>query len=293
MLGKVGAPALREDDLEDFAGDDFLFRGVDDRLEIVARDVWRELGVAYVVRKREQLHARAAELFDGAVEPRVGFIEGGMRVRREEIDDDVEPLLDVIEDDDVVEKEQPRVGDAAVVRMGVGDALAPPGHAVAEETDRAAEKRRERLFAVNAQRAQLAVQHRNRIGSRFIETQAAPRLESDEGVAADVLAAFHTLQKKRLATARKCRECSDGRDGVRAQFAHDGNDVVVVSKIIQVHRHASRKSSLSRTACARSRSSPLKFACDSQPYAASMMVAAFGTATATFRGNVLMMRSPR
>src|SRR3954464_12058211 len=106
-----------------------------------------------------------------------------MRIRREEIDDDVEPLLDVIEDHDVIEEEQPRVGDAAVVRMRVRDALAPPGHAVAEEADRAAEKRRERLFAVNAQRAQFIVQHGNRIESGFVETQTAPRLESDEGVA--------------------------------------------------------------------------------------------------------------
>src|SRR3954470_9292845 len=216
-----------------------------------------------------------------------------MRIRREEIDDDVEPLLDVIEDHDVIEEEEPRVGDAAVVRMRVRDALAPAGDAVAEEADRAAEKRRQRLFAINAQRAQFAVQHRNGIGRVLVEAQAAPRLESDEGVAPDVFAALDTLQKKRLAIAGKRGECSGGRDGVRAQFAHDGNDVVVVTKVIQIHRHASRKSSLCRTACARRRSSPLKVACDSPPYAASMMVAAFGTATATFRGNVLMMRSPQ
>src|SRR5207302_10833343 len=133
----------------------------------------------------------------------------------------------------------------------------------------------------------------DRIGSAVIEMQAAPRLESDEGVAADVFATFHTLQKKRLAIAGKRGECSDGRDRVRAQLAHDGNDVVIVAKIIQIHRHASRKSSLCRTACARRRSSPLKVACDSPPYAASMMVPAMGSVTATFRGNVLMTRSPR
>ena len=186
--------------------------------------------------EREQLDARAAQLFDGAVEPRVGFVERGMRVGREEIDDDVEPLLDVIEDDDVVEEEQPRVGDAAVVRMRVGDALAPAGHAVAEEADRAAEKRRQR--ALRDRRAADAARRSERAtgsGVFSIETQTAPRFESDEGVAADVFAALDALEKKRLAIARKRGECSDGRDGVGAQLAHDGNDVVVVTKVIQIH----------------------------------------------------------
>jgi hypothetical protein len=75
-----------------------------------------------------------------------------VRVGREEIDDDVEPLFDVIENDDVVEKEQPRVGDAAVVRMRIGDAFRPAGDAVTEEADRAAEKRRQCLLAIDAKR---------------------------------------------------------------------------------------------------------------------------------------------
>src|SRR3954451_20312722 len=105
-----------------------------------------------------------------------------MRIRRKEVDDHIEPLLDVIEDDDVVEEEEPRVGDAAVVRMRIRDALAPAGHAVAEEADRTAEKRRQRLLAINAQRAQLAVQYGNGIGRVLVEAQAAPRFESYERV---------------------------------------------------------------------------------------------------------------
>ena len=48
----------------------------------------------------------------------------------------------MIEDDDVIEEQQPRVRNPDIVRMRVGDALAPACDAVSEEADRAAEERR-------------------------------------------------------------------------------------------------------------------------------------------------------
>jgi len=183
----------------------------------------------------KQVDARGAQALDGAVEAGVGLLDRGVGIRGEDVGDDVKALFDVIEDHHVVEENQTRVGDPVLVPVRIGDALAPAGHAVAEETDRAAEEGRQRLLAVDAQRLQLVVQHADRIGRRLVEAQAAPRLEADERIAADVFAAFDALEKERLAVAGKGGEGRHRRERVRAQLAGDGNDVVILAKFIQVH----------------------------------------------------------
>ena len=135
----------------------------------------------------------------------------------------------MIEDDDVVEKEEARVGDAVFVRMRIGNALAPAGRAVAKETDGAAEEGRQRGLAVDAERSQLIVQHAYGIACQLIEAQAAARLEADERVAADVRAALHAFEEERFSVARQCRERRHRRDGVGAQLARDRNDVVILA----------------------------------------------------------------
>ena len=124
----------------------------------------------------------------------------------------------MIEDDDIVEEEQLRVGDAVVVRVRVGDVLDPAAGAVAEEADCAAEERRELVFAFHAQRNELAVEQLDRIGSRRVDAQIAARLEADERVAPDVLAALDALEQKRLhvLAAAERRERDERRERVRA-----------------------------------------------------------------------------
>src|SRR2546427_11091990 len=119
-----------------------------------------------------------------------------MRIGSEDVGDDVESLADVIEDDDVVEEEEVCVRDAGVVRMGVGNALGPSGHAVAEEPDRSPEEWRKRFLLIDTERAQLLVQQRCRIGRVAIESNAAARIETDKRIAADVLSPPHTPEQK-------------------------------------------------------------------------------------------------
>ena len=143
----------------------------------------------------------------------------------------------MVEDDDVVEEDEPRVGDAEVVGMRVGDPLRPAGHAVAEEADRAAEERRELLLAVDAQRAELGVEKAGRVGGLLVEAEAAARLEADEGVAAEVLAALDALEEEGLGVVgRERSERRQRRERVAGQLAHDRHDVVLLSQLVEVHR---------------------------------------------------------
>ena len=99
---------------------------------------------------------------------------------------------------DVVEEDQPSVGDAGVVRMRIRNPLAPAGDAVAEESDRAAAKWRELVFVVDAKRSYLLAQQAGRIGRGAIETQRATRIEADERVSAEMFAALDRFKEKRI-----------------------------------------------------------------------------------------------
>src|SRR6266581_2121789 len=128
---------------------------------------------------------------------------------------------------DIIEEEQTRVGNTEVVWMRIRNALRPPTHAVSEKPDRAPEKRRQLLFVVDAQRAQLLVEQADRIGRAAIESQTAPRIESNEGEAADVFPALDALEKERFGRrAGKRGKCSDGRERIGTQLPNDGNDIV-------------------------------------------------------------------
>ena len=86
MRRESRSPALREDDLEDLAGDDLLFRVADHLLEIGARDARRELGVGSdFAGKASSSTLRGAQPLDGAVEPRVRLFERRVRVGGEEL----------------------------------------------------------------------------------------------------------------------------------------------------------------------------------------------------------------
>src|SRR5206468_3342709 len=70
------------------------------------------------------------------------------------------------------------------------------------------------------------------------------RIETDERVAPDVLPPLHALEQKRLGIIRRERgEGGHRRDGVGAQLAHHGDNVVVVTQFVDVHRLASPVSS--------------------------------------------------
>src|SRR5262249_20563448 len=159
---------------------DLLLRLADHLLERRAIHARLERRGLRLRRKREQVDARAAEALDGAVEPRVRRLERRIRIGSEDVGDDVQPLLDVIEDDDVVAKEQPRIGDAAAVAMRVWNPFGPSRDSVTEEADRAAEERRQRRLVADAQRPQLVVEDLRRLASGLVEAKAAPRIEADE-----------------------------------------------------------------------------------------------------------------
>src|SRR5438445_10624115 len=128
----------------------------------------------------------------------------------------------------IIEEQQCRVRDAASLRMRVGAAIRPAGDAVAEEPHRAAAKWRKQMFVVHPERMQLLFQQAGRIGSVAIEFQRAARIESDKGVAAEVLTALDGLEEKCIiGVARKCRESGHGRQRIGAELTHDGDDVVV------------------------------------------------------------------
>src|ERR1051326_6557187 len=137
--------------------------------------------------------------------------------------------------------------------MRVGDALAPAGPPVAEEADRAAEERRKLVLVVDAQRAELGVEQAGGIGRVTVEANAAPRLEADEGVAPEGLAA---LEQNRLGgVARRERgERRQRRERVGGELAHHRHDVVLLSQLVEVHRQASRKIALCLIAWAASKS---------------------------------------
>ena len=136
----------------------------------------------------------------------------------------------MIEDDDVVEEEKLRVGNVEVIALRIGNAFAPRRGAITEVADRAAEERRERRFVVDTQRHELFAQLRDRIGCAAIESQIAAGIEADEGVAPEVFAAFDAFEEEGFGVGRReRRECRERCDGVGAQFAHDRNDVVVLS----------------------------------------------------------------
>src|SRR5947207_11689293 len=82
--------------------------------------------------------------------------------------------------------------------MRVRDPLAPSGDSISEESYGTAEKRRQLVFVVHAQRPKLRVEQTDRIGRAAIEAQTAARIEPDEGVAAEVLAALDAFKEKRL-----------------------------------------------------------------------------------------------
>src|ERR1700732_5388663 len=96
----------------------------------------------------------------------------------------------------IIEKDQTRIGNLEVVRMRVRNPLGPSSDAVAEESDRSAEKRLQILFVVDAERPQLLFQQAGGIGSVAIESQAAAGIESDERVATEVFAALDGLEEK-------------------------------------------------------------------------------------------------
>src|SRR5438874_411530 len=170
--------------------------------------------------------------------------------------------------------------------MGVRDPLGPAGHAVAEEADRAAEERRELVLAVDAQRAELGVEELGGLGGVAVEAEAAPRLEADEGVASEVLAAFDALEEESLGVVgREGGERGQRRERVGGELAHDRDDVVLLSQLVEVHRQASRKIALCLIAWAASKS----FAA---PLYAARMVVTFGSVTFAPGGRVSMTRSP-
>ncbi len=108
----------------------------------------------------------------------------------------------------------------------IGNPLGPGGDVVAEEADRAAEERRQRLFAIDAQRHELFVEDAHGIGDRCVEAQAAARIETDERVAAEVLAALDAFEEERfLPVARQRVKRHDRRKCVGAHLAHDRNDI--------------------------------------------------------------------
>jgi hypothetical protein len=149
----------------------------------------------------------------------------------EHVRHDVQLLLYVIEDHHVVEEQQLRVGRVELVRMRVRDLLGPSADAVAKPADRSAEKRRELVFAFDAKRHQFVVEELHRVGDSRVEAQAAPRLEADEGVAAEVLASLDAFEEEGfLAICRKRGEGHQWSERVGAELAHDGDDVVVHSK---------------------------------------------------------------
>src|SRR4029077_18255118 len=150
----------------------------------------------------------------------------------------------MIEDDHVVEEKEASVGDGGLVRMRVGNALGPSGHAVAEESDRSAEERRKRFLLIDTQRAQLFVQQCRGIWRVAIESNAAPRIETDKRIAADVLSPLHALEQKRLGTLPAQRGKGRNRcQRVGGELPHHGNDVEVATKLIEIHRQAFTKSS--------------------------------------------------
>src|SRR5437763_13706277 len=152
---------------------------------------------------------------------------------------------------DIIEENQTRIGNLRVVRMRIRYALRPAGHTVAEEADCAAKKWRQVFLVVHAQRTQLFFQEPGRIGSRAIEAERAARIESNERIAAEVLAALDGLEEKSVsAFARERRKRDDRRERVCAQLPNDGDDVVLVSQRVEIHRKASRNSAFCRIACA-------------------------------------------
>src|SRR5712691_2600737 len=150
----------------------------------------------------------------------------------------------MIEYRNIIEEEQPGVGDAEVVEMRVRNALAPSRNAMSEESDSAAEEGWQLVFVVHPQRPQLLTQEAGWIGSTAIEPQRATRIESHERVTSQVFAAFDALEEKRIGRfAGERRERTDRRERVGAELPHHGNDVVVAPQIVEIHRKASRNSS--------------------------------------------------
>src|SRR5437867_2752903 len=123
----------------------------------------------------------------------------------------------------IIEEEQPGVGDTKVVGVRIGNALAPSRNAMSEESDSAAEKGRQLVLVVNPQWPQLFTKEAGWIGTGAIEAQRSARIEADERVAAEVLTAFDALKEKRIGgfTGERCKR-HDRRERIGAQLPHHG-----------------------------------------------------------------------
>ena len=157
-------------------------------------------------------------------------------------DDEVDLLLDVVEGEYLVEEHQAGVGHAEFVLGQRGQALDLADDVVAEESDGAGGERGQSRQA----RGRVAAERLLQLGEDVALEAAAiaalfdgdrrsarddllVRLDADEGIAADVLAALDRFEQKRLGlVGGDAQEGRDGRLEVRRDGAVDGDERVLV-----------------------------------------------------------------
>ena len=167
-IGLLEVEALREDDLEDVAGEDVLAGDV--HRVVVAGTAHRgphrgNLGERVGGRRRRHVRQRPGEVVDQPGEtvhgPVVGAVDVGLGVE-EHVLDQVETLAEVVERGDVPGEGQHRVGEPQVVGRDVGEPLDFAHDVVAEVADHAAVERRQLVEAGRPVHAEERLQRRER-----------------------------------------------------------------------------------------------------------------------------------
>ncbi len=152
VTGEIDVEPLREHDLEDVALEDVLLRRLDCGLEVAARAVDAEVGEHGVAggellvgrRRRREVRERRRQGGDGGLEAVGGVVVGGrMLVGRRlglehHVDDERQPLGEVVERGHQARHAHHRIGHAVVVVGRVGEPLDLAHHVVAEVPDDAA-----------------------------------------------------------------------------------------------------------------------------------------------------------
>ncbi|KAI3481242.1 hypothetical protein L1887_56458 [Cichorium endivia] len=142
---------------------------------------------------------------------------------------------DVVKDDERVGDHEDALGDAEhVLEIALGAWLKVLHAVVADVADRTARERRQALHGDVLVRAQLLLDHEQRVALCIEPRSSADDLErvgADERVAADLLSAGDGLEEERatrgVGAIRELEVCSDGREQVGGERCVDGDDVAL------------------------------------------------------------------
>ena len=168
------------------------------------------------------------QALDQHVDAEFGGAVGGLDVAVEPgVGDDLDHVLEMVEDEDRVDKLEERFGQTVRVVFGGLDAgLEVADGLVAQVADRAAVEGRQIGIGHEVEAAQFGLDLIERIdaaaGRRAVD---AVRFSADEGVAAGALAAFDRLEQERVCAALDLEEGRDRGFQVGEHLAVDGGVV--------------------------------------------------------------------